>query len=148
MGEGTGLAEGTLTLWDLDGATAEATKQVRDDVVSDLVLGEPGEHGEQPKQHRFDFGRGTSGGKGPVSGQRAGPGHWEWGGAAVPTIHSFRTARAQGLHHSTTGHLIEQLHWGHCGESPGLLRAIAGPWALAGGVGLWAACLARLQAFA
>lgn len=52
-----------LTLWHLDGSTAEATKKVRDDVVFDFVLGKPGEHREQPKHHGFDLGRGTSGGK-------------------------------------------------------------------------------------
>lgn len=45
-----------LTLWDLDASTAESTQQVGDEVVFDLVLGEPGEHGEQPKHHGFDLG--------------------------------------------------------------------------------------------
>lgn len=39
-----GLAEGTLTLWHLDAPPTESTQQIRDDVVFDLVLGEPGEH--------------------------------------------------------------------------------------------------------
>lgn len=50
------LGHRPLTLWDLDGSTAESAQQVGDDVVFDLVLGEPGEHGEQPKHHRFDLG--------------------------------------------------------------------------------------------
>ena len=48
---------------DLDASTAEAAKQVGDQVVFDLVLGKPGEHGEQPKHRSFDFSWGTSGGK-------------------------------------------------------------------------------------
>lgn len=62
-GEEQAWLRGPLTLWHLDGPTAEATKQVGDDVVFDFVLGEPGEHREQPKHHGFDLGRGTSGGK-------------------------------------------------------------------------------------
>lgn len=59
-----GLAEGgPLTLWDLDGSTTEAPKQVGNKVVFDLILGEPGEHREQPKHHGFDLGRGASGEK-------------------------------------------------------------------------------------
>lgn len=52
-----------LTLWDLDASTTESAQQVGDEVVFDLVLREPGEHGEQPKHHGFDLGRGTSGGE-------------------------------------------------------------------------------------
>lgn len=43
-------------MWDLDGPSAESAKQVGDDVVSDLVLREPGEHGEQPEHHGFGLG--------------------------------------------------------------------------------------------
>lgn len=50
------LGHRPLTLWDLDGSTTESAQQVGDDVVFDLVLGEPGEHGEQPKHHSFDLG--------------------------------------------------------------------------------------------
>lgn len=45
-----------LTLWDLDASTAEAAKNVGDDVVFDLVLGEPRENGEQPEHCGFDLG--------------------------------------------------------------------------------------------
>lgn len=48
---------------DLDRPTAEAAKQVGDEVVFDLVFGEPGEHREHPKHHGFDLGRGKSEGK-------------------------------------------------------------------------------------
>lgn len=44
-----------LTLWDLDASTAEAAKNVGDDVVFDLVLGEPRENGEQPEHCGFDL---------------------------------------------------------------------------------------------
>lgn len=47
---------GPFTLWDLDGSPAESTKQVGNDVVFNLVLGEPGEHRQQPKHHSFDLG--------------------------------------------------------------------------------------------
>lgn len=63
VGEEQAWLGGPLTLWHLDGSTAEAAKQVGDDVVFDFVLGEPGEHREQPKHHGFDLGRGTSGGQ-------------------------------------------------------------------------------------
>lgn len=43
-------------MWDLDASTAEAAKKVGDDVVFDLVLGEPRENGEQPKHCGFDLG--------------------------------------------------------------------------------------------
>lgn len=62
-GEEQAWLRGSLTLWDLDGSTAEAPEQVGNNVVFDLILGEPGEHREQPKQHGFDLGRGTSGEK-------------------------------------------------------------------------------------
>lgn len=51
-----GLAEGTLTLWHLDAPPTESTQQVRDDVVFDLVLGEPGEHRQQSKHNGFELG--------------------------------------------------------------------------------------------
>lgn len=72
MGEGRtegrsgqlGLAEGTLTLWHLDTSPTESTQQVRDDVVFDLVLGEPGENRQQPKHDGFELGGGA-----PVGGE-------------------------------------------------------------------------------
>lgn len=47
---------GPLTLWDLDASTAEAAENVGDNVVFDLVLGEPRENGEQPEHCGFDLG--------------------------------------------------------------------------------------------
>lgn len=70
-GHGHLLGHGPLTLWDLDGSTTESAQQVGDDVVFDLVLGEPGEHREQPKHHSFDLGRGTSEGRGQASSQHS-----------------------------------------------------------------------------
>lgn len=58
-----GLSEGTLTLWYLDASPTESTQQVRDDVVFDLVLGEPGEHRQQPKHNGFELGRGAPAGE-------------------------------------------------------------------------------------
>lgn len=56
-GKGKRLGVGDpLTLWDLDASTAEAAKNVGDDVVFDLVLGEPRENGEQPEHCGFDLG--------------------------------------------------------------------------------------------
>lgn len=51
-----GLAGATLTLWHLYTTPTESTQHVWDDVVFDLVLGEPGEHRQQPQHNGFELG--------------------------------------------------------------------------------------------
>lgn len=56
MGKGQlGLAEGALTLGHLDASPTESAQQVRDDVVFDLVLREPGKHRQQPQPNGFEL---------------------------------------------------------------------------------------------
>lgn len=50
-------------MWHLYTTPTESTQQVRDDVVFDLVLGEPGEHRQQPKHNGFELGGGAPGGE-------------------------------------------------------------------------------------
>lgn len=54
-----GLAGATLTLWHLYTTPTQSTQHVWDDVVFDLVLGEPGEHRQQPQHNGFELGRGA-----------------------------------------------------------------------------------------
>lgn len=113
-------------MWDLDGSTADAAQKVRDDVIFDLVLGEPREHGEQPEHCGFDLGRGTSGGEEgrfPVSTAQLGCSESGIDSNILflvihPFVHSF-------TQNSVSTHTVWQDF---------LLRAITMPWALAGGL--------------
>lgn len=126
-------------MWHLDGSTAEATKQVRDDVVFDFVLGEPGEHREQPKHHGFDLGWGTSGGK--------------TGRFSVSAVPAWALQVGEGLQYPVAAHHSFKIHSkcdGHAyctvcqtlrrKSRDFLLRTISTPCAWAGGLLTDATC--------